>query len=107
MFKSTIKNCFRNLLLELSDKYKIDKNDLLKTYLNEHTNNTELTIYKYQSYELLKDCYNNLYLPDDNNNIELIGYINRDNDIIFDKLIKKTIIKEKKKRKPRKKKKLG
>ena len=106
MFTSIIKSSFRKIFIELSDKYNIDKNNILKVYLDEHSNNTELTIYKYQSYELLKDCFNNLYLPNEDNNIELIGYINTDNDIVFDKLMikQKNIQPIKKPRKPRKKK---
>lgn len=96
------KSTLRKVFVYIAKHYNLNQEQVLQDYLNEYNNPNELTIYKYQNHELLKDCYNNLYLSDNNNNnIELIGYINSENDIIFDKLIQKTIIKPPKK--PRKK----
>ena len=97
----SIKKSFRKVLLEISNEYDIPNEQILQDYLNEYSNPNHLQIYKYQDHTLLKDCYNNLYLPDANNNLDLIGYINDDNDVIFDKLVKKNIIKVKKPRKKR------
>ena len=99
-----IKKSFRKIFIEISKEYNLNQEQVLSDYLNEYSNPQELEVYNYQNYSLLKDCYNNLYLSDANNNLDLIGYINSEKDIIFDKLVQKTIIKVKKPRKPRKKK---
>ena len=98
MFKKSINQGLRSVILEISqnEKFKIDKNKLLEIYFNEKPTNMLLEKYQYQNYNLLKDCFNNLYvlIKDDNNNdtnkLDLIGYINDENEIIFDKLINKS-----------------
>ena len=85
-------NSLHKVFTAIAEKYNLNKDDLFKTYFNEFNhNNNLLTTYKYLEYELLKDCFNNLYLPDTNNNLDLIGYIDQDNEIVFDKLVQKTI----------------
>ena len=94
MYVNNIRNSFRKIITIISDKYKINKEELLKQYLNEYSNNMLLKPYKYNDYNLLKDCFNNLYLTNKETNIlELIGYISN-NEIIFDKTVKKTITKK-------------
>lgn len=99
MFFETIKNSFRKVFIKISKKYNIDSEIILKDYLNEYKTSNTLSIFKYQDFELLKDCYNNLYYPDKDDNLDLIGYINSDNEIIFDKLMQNTIKKSKKTKK--------
>lgn len=112
MFTSTIKISFRKVLIQISRLHSINQDELLKEYLNEYANNCALTHFQYKNFTLLKDCYNNLYLEEEElnyikneektnnseNKLELIGYIDNDNDIIFDKLIFKNIINPKKKK---------
>ena len=99
MFLETIQNSFRKIFIKISNKYNIDSETILKDYLNEYKDSNTLSIYKYEDFNLLKDCYNNLYFADQNDNLDLIGYINSDNEIIFDKLMKNNIKKSKKKSK--------
>ena len=99
MFQKTIHNSLRKVLIKIAQQHKINQEKLLQNYLNEYDCNTQLTLFKYQDHNLIKDCFNNLYLSDENNNLDLIGYINKDSDIIFDKLVKKTIIKPQRKSK--------
>lgn len=94
MFKTTIHQSLRAVLTQISNTYNINQQKLLQNYLNEYDCNTQLTIFEYQDHKLLKDCFNNLYISDQNNNLDIIGYINKDNDIIFDKMVQKTMIKK-------------
>lgn len=95
MFTEIIENSLRKVLIKISIDKNIDKNDILTTYLNETSSNMILKKYQYQDYTLLKDCFNNLYIPNqDDTTIELIGFINNENEIIFDKLIQKNIKKK-------------
>ena len=94
------KKSFKKILSKISDKYHINKKELYNYYLNEDINadNMLLKAFKYQDFDLLKDCFNNIYLPNDETmTIELIGYFSNDNEIIFDPVIKKTIEKKIKK----------
>ena len=90
MFNTTIKKSFRKALLQLSEENNLNKNDLLKVYLNETSTNMNLTKYQHQNSTLLKDCFNNLYVINDNK-LELMGYINDDNELVFDELIKQKL----------------
>ena len=106
MFKNSIKNGFRKTLFEISNnnKKKLDRKDLLKHYLDEtEETNTILTKYQYNNHTLFKDCFNNLYYKINGNSVELIGYINDNNEIIFDKLVKKTFEPKKEKKKTKEK----
>ena len=106
MFTNSIKNGFRKTLIQISNNKtkKLDKGDLLKHYLDETENsNTILTKYQHNEHTLFKDCFNNLYYKFNGNNVELIGYINDNNEIIFDKLVKKTFEPKKEKKKDKKK----
>ena len=100
MFQNAIKNGFRKTLIQISNNKTInlDKADLLKQYLDEtQETNTILSKYQYNEHTLFKDCFNNLYYKINNtDNIELIGYIDDNNKIIFDKLVKKTFEPKKK-----------
>ena len=100
MFQNAIKNGFRKTLVEISNHNdNLNKKELLKDYLDEtEETNTLLTKYKYHEHILFKDCFNNLYYKIDRDSIELIGYINDNNEIIFDKLVKKTFEKKKPKK---------
>ena len=94
MFQPIIKKSLRKTILKISENFNLDKTDLLKVYLNETSTNMNLTKYEYQTYTLLKDCFNNLYIINDINKLELIGYINDNNEIIFDEIIKKKLVAE-------------
>ena len=102
MFSVVVKQSFKMVLIEISQnqKFNLNKTKLLKIYLNENPTNMLLEKYEYQDYILLKDCFNNLYIPikDSNNNdtnkLDMIGYINDENEIVFDKLINKKNVKK-------------
>ena len=91
MFQPILKKSLRKTIVKISDTFNLDKTDMLKVYLNETATNMNLTKYEYQNYTLLKDCFNNLYIVN-NNKLELMGYINNNNDIIFDEIIKKKLV---------------
>lgn len=92
MFQPILKKSLRKTIIKISDTFDLDKTDMLKVYLNETATNMNLTKYEYQNYTLLKDCFNNLYIVNDNK-LELMGYINNNNEIIFDEIIKKKLVK--------------
>jgi len=99
MFQKSIKKALRETLIQLSEHYNLDKTDVLKVYLNETSTNMNLTKYQYLNYTLLKDCFNNLYIINDTNKLELMGYINDNNQLVFDELIKKKLKPEEKEEK--------
>lgn len=97
MYTTTIQESMKKVILSIADKYHISKKSLLRTYFNENFDNNFLTFYQYEDYTLFKDCYDNIYLPNETNKtIELIGHI-VNNEIIFDKNQTKVITKKNKK----------
>jgi hypothetical protein len=102
MFKSTIQQSLKNILINISINNNIDENLLLNHYFPK--NNLLITHYTHPDfdYTFLKDCFNNLFVVKNENHLELIGYINN-NEIIVNKNFKQSIKKKEKEKKLKKK----